>query len=70
MNEYTCKKCGEVCEVEFDDHDRHPFWPTIWCDKCNDYAGGSDKVLSNICAEATADANDRAYEEWKDRELK
>ena len=67
MEEYTCKKCGESCEIKIDDHDRHPFWPTIWCDKCDDYAGGATgDVLSDICAELTGAAIDQAYERGRE----
>ena len=37
-DEYRCKKCGEVCVIEFDDD--HPGHPNAWCDECNDYPAG------------------------------
>ena len=36
--EYTCKKCGESCLIEFDED--HPGHPNAWCDNCNEYPAG------------------------------
>ena len=65
METYTCKKCKSECEIIFDDED-HPFFPTIWCDECNDMAGGFFDVAGDIQAAATGDAIDAAYERYKD----
>ena len=66
--EYTCKKCCESCEIIFDDED-HPFFPTIWCDGCNDMAGGFDDVAGDIQAAATGDAIDATHDRLKDERL-
>ena len=37
--EYTCTKCGTVCEVEYG-VDGTPWHACSWCYECNDYPGG------------------------------
>ena len=69
METYTCKKCKSECEIIFDDED-HPFFPTIWCDECNDMAGGFFDVAGDIQAAATGDAIDAAHERHRDDQLR
>ena len=61
MTEYTCKKCGEVCEVEFDDDPRRP---NTWCDECNDYPGG---WIDGGAHDATVDYLSHLYDQAKNR---
>ena len=68
MNEYTCKKCGEVCEVLWG-LGGHPQWPDCWCDKCEDYAGGFDKIANDVSADKIGSDIDRIYEAHKDRQM-
>ena len=62
MEEYTCKKCGEVCEVEWDI--KHN-WPVCWCDKCEIYAGGFAEIANDVSADKMAERIDRLRDERK-----
>lgn len=46
MYEYICKKCGNVCDVEWDGCK-----PLSWCEECRDYPAGFWEKLSEIQAE-------------------
>ena len=65
MEEYTCKKCGEVCEIEWGDGG-HPNWPDCWCDKCGDYAGGFSEIANDLSADKIGSDIDAIYERYKD----
>ena len=71
--EYTCTKCGAVCDVEADDD--HPGHANCWCDECNDYPGGWLTFKGDSCpaadygADMLSSAIDRAHDEYKDRKL-
>lgn len=71
--EYTCTKCGSVCDVEPDDD--HPGYAECWCDECNDYPGGWNEYHEGNCpavdygADMLADMIDRAHDAEKDRRL-
>lgn len=69
METFVCRKCKSECEIIFDDPD-HPFFPTIWCDECNDMAEGFDDVVNDISASAMGDAIDDAHERHKDEQLR
>lgn len=66
-NEYTCKKCGEVCEIEYDRHEK--YWPSCWCDECDDYAQGFDDVAGDYQADYIAGIADNALDSEKDRRM-
>ena len=63
MEEYTCKKCGEVCEIDWDEEHS---WPNCWCDKCKDYAGGFSDIANDLSADKIGSDIDAAYERYKD----
>ena len=63
MEEYTCKKCGEVCEVIWGL--KKEYWPDCWCDKCEDYAEGFDKIQNDLSADWMAERIDRARDRAK-----
>ena len=63
MEEYTCKKCGESCEIDWDEEHS---WPNCWCDKCKDYAGGFSDIANDLSADKTSSDIDAAYERYKD----
>ena len=50
MEEYTCKKCGESCEIEWGLNNK-PYWPDCWGDKCDDNAGGFSEIQNNMSAD-------------------
>ena len=64
MNEYTCKKCGEVCVIEWG-LGGDPQWPDCWCDKCEDYAGGFSEIANDLSADWIAERIDRARDRAK-----
>jgi len=74
-DEYTCKRCGEICDV-YEDED-HPGHAESWCDKCNDYPGGwlgslddkTDPPCVTMGIDFLTDRIDRAHDEYKDRKL-
>jgi len=75
MREYTCTKCGAVCDVWPEDD--HPGMAESWCDECDDYPGGwlgklSDKGEPPCIAygvDFLTDMIDRAKDIAKDRKM-
>lgn len=73
MPEYTCTKCGSICEPEEDPD--HPGHANCWCDECNNYPGGWLTLKGNSCpasdygTDFLTDKIDRAMDEEKDRRM-
>ena len=65
MNEYTCKKCGQPCVIEYDKHEAYR--AEAWCDECNDHAAGfpADQYQADYIAGIADNAHDRE----KDRRM-
>ena len=67
MSEYTCLKCKSECEVVFEDLKGNGIpMAVIWCDECNDYAEGSDKIIEDLTRDHLGDLTDAAHERMKD----
>lgn len=66
MDEYTCKKCGEVCVIEYM-HDKSPGWPECYCETCEDTPQGFDHSAVQI--DWISSAADYAYDKEKDRRM-
>ena len=59
---FTCKKCEEECEVEFDRRD--PNDCVCYCETCNDYAEGFDST--QYASDYMADLADAIMDRFRD----
>ena len=60
MEEYTCKKCGEVCEIEWGVNNK-PYWPDCYCEACQEDAGGFDKIQNERSAQWLSDRHEEDF---------
>lgn len=62
-HEFTCKKCGQICVIEYDRHEA--YWPTAWCDECEDYPQGFVDAAGGLQADYVAGIADTALDSEK-----